>query len=433
MNMGMTITEKIIAAHAGRDYVEPGELVTVKVDLAIANDITAPLAIKQLEKYGIDKVHDPNKIALVMDHFFPPKDIMSAQQIKISRDFAKKMGIKNYFEGQDSGVMHTLLPEKGFIVPGDLVIGADSHTCTYGGIGAFSTGVGSTDIAYIWATGETWLRVPESMKFVFYNKPQKWVGGKDFVLTVIGKIGVDGALYKAMEYQGEAIRALDIDNRLTIANMAIEAGGKSGIIEPDEKTVEWVRKRTNREFKLYKSDPDAKYCCEYEFDASKIEPVVACPSLPSNVKPVSEVAGTHIDQVFIGSCTNGRLSDLRIAAAILKGKKVHPEVRCIVIPASDQIYKQALHEGIIEILADAGCLISTSTCGPCLGGHMGILAEGEVCLSTSNRNFVGRMGHPKSQVYLSSPAVAAASAVLGRIAHPDEVAKYEEVETLITL
>jgi len=431
--MGMTITEKIIAAHAGKDYVEPGELVTVKVDLAIANDITAPLAIKQLEKYGIDKVHDPNKIALVMDHFFPPKDIMSAQQIKISRDFAKKMGIKNYFEGQDSGVMHTLLPEKGFVVPGDLVIGADSHTCTYGGIGAFSTGVGSTDIAYIWATGETWLRVPESMKFVFYNKPQKWVGGKDFVLTVIGKIGVDGALYKAMEYQGEAIRALDIDNRLTIANMAIEAGGKSGIIEPDEKTVEWVRKRTNREFKLYKSDPDAKYCCEYEFDASKIEPVVACPSLPSNVKPVSEVAGTHIDQVFIGSCTNGRLSDLRIAAAILKGKKVHPEVRCIVIPASDQIYKQALHEGIIEILADAGCLISTSTCGPCLGGHMGILAEGEVCLSTSNRNFVGRMGHPKSQVYLSSPAVAAASAVLGRIAHPDEVAKYEEVETLITL
>jgi 3-isopropylmalate/(R)-2-methylmalate dehydratase large subunit len=429
----MTITEKIIAEHAGRDYVEPGELVTVKVDLAIANDITAPLAIKQLEKYGIDKVHDPNKIALVMDHFFPPKDIMSAQQIKISRDFAKKMGIKNYFEGQDSGVMHTLLPEKGFVVPGDLVIGADSHTCTYGGIGAFSTGVGSTDIAYIWATGETWLRVPESMKFVFYNKPQKWVGGKDFVLTVIGKIGVDGALYKAMEYQGEAIRALDIDNRLTIANMAIEAGGKSGIIEPDEKTVEWVRKRTNREFKLYKSDPDAKYCCEYEFDASKIEPVVACPSLPSNVKPVSEVAGTHIDQVFIGSCTNGRLSDLRIAAAILKGKKVHPEVRCIVIPASDQIYKQALHEGILEILADAGCLISTSTCGPCLGGHMGILAEGEVCLSTSNRNFVGRMGHPKSQVYLSSPAVAAASAVLGRIAHPDEVAKYEEVETLITL
>jgi len=431
--MGMTITEKIIAAHAGRDYVEPGELVTVKVDLAIANDITAPLAIKQLEKYGIDKVHDPNKIALVMDHFFPPKDIMSAQQIKISRDFAKKMGIKNYFEGQDSGVMHTLLPEKGFVVPGDLVIGADSHTCTYGGIGAFSTGVGSTDIAYIWATGETWLRVPESMKFVFYNKPQKWVGGKDFVLTVIGKIGVDGALYKAMEYQGEAIRALDIDNRLTIANMAIEAGGKSGIIEPDEKTVEWVRKRTNREFKLYKSDPDAKYCCEYEFDASKIEPVVACPSLPSNVKPVSEVAGTHIDQVFIGSCTNGRLSDLRIAAAILKGKKVHPEVRCIVIPASDQIYKQALHEGILEILADAGCLISTSTCGPCLGGHMGILAEGEACISTSNRNFVGRMGHPKSQVYLSGPAVATASAVLGRIAHPDEVAKYEEVETLITL
>ncbi len=431
--MGMTVTEKIIAAHAGKDYVEAGELVTVKVDLAIANDITAPLAIKQLEKYGIDKIHDPNKIALVMDHFFPPKDILSAQQIKISRDFAKKMGIKNYFEGQDSGVMHTLLPEKGFVVPGDLVIGADSHTCTYGGIGAFSTGVGSTDIAYIWATGETWLKVPETMKFVFYGKPQKWVAGKDFVLSVIGKIGVDGALYKAMEYHGEAIKALDIDNRLTIANMAIEAGGKNAIIEADEKTIEWVRKRTNREFKIYKADHDAKYCYEYEFDASKIEPVVACPNLPSNVKPVTEVAGTHIDQVFIGSCTNGRLSDLKIAAAILKGKKVHPEVKCIVIPASDQIYKQALHEGLLEILADAGCLISTSTCGPCLGGHMGILAEGEVCLSTSNRNFVGRMGHPNSKVYLSSPAVAAASAILGRIAHPNEVAKYEDVETLITL
>ncbi|MEZ0324168.1 MAG: 3-isopropylmalate dehydratase large subunit [Hydrogenothermaceae bacterium] len=431
--MGMTITEKIIAAHSDKKLVEAGELVTVKVDLAIANDITAPIAIKQLEKYGIDKVHDPNKIALVMDHFFPPKDILSAQQIKISRDFAKKMGIKNYFEGQDSGVMHTVLPEKGFIVPGDLVIGADSHTCTYGGLGAFATGVGSTDIAYIWATGETWLKVPESMKFVFYGKKQRWVGGKDFVLSVIGKIGVDGALYKAMEYHGEAIRDLDIDDRLTIANMAIEAGGKNAIIEADEKTLEWVRKRTNREGIVYKADPDAKYCCEYEFDASKIEPVVACPHLPSNVKPVSEVAGTHIDQVFIGSCTNGRISDLRIAAAILKGKKVHPEVRCIVIPASDQVYKQALHEGLIEILADAGCLISTSTCGPCLGGHMGILAEGEVCLSTSNRNFVGRMGHPGSFVYLAGPAVAAASAVLGRIAHPDEVAKYEDIETLITL
>lgn len=429
--MGMTITEKIIAAHAGRDYVEPGELVTVKVDLAIANDITAPLAIKQLEKYGINKVHDPNKIALVMDHFFPPKDILSAQQIKISRDFAKKMGIKNYFEGADSGVMHTLLPEKGFIVPGDLVIGADSHTCTYGGIGAFSTGVGSTDIAYIFATGETWLKVPESMKFVFYGKPAKWVCGKDLILSVIGKIGVDGALYRAMEFTGEAISYLDIDNRLTIANMAIEAGGKNGIIEADEKTLEWVRKRSNRTPVVYKSDKDAKYCCEYEFDTSNMEPVVACPNLPSNVKPVSEVAGTHIDQVFIGSCTNGRLSDLRIAAAILKGRKVHPEVRCIVIPASDSIYRQAMHEGILEILADAGCLISTSTCGPCLGGHMGILAEGEVCISTSNRNFVGRMGHPKSQVYLSSPAVAAASAILGRIAHPDEVAKYEEVETAL--
>ncbi|MCX7738681.1 MAG: 3-isopropylmalate dehydratase large subunit [Hydrogenothermaceae bacterium] len=431
--MGMTITEKIIAAHSDRKEVEAGELVTVKVDLAIANDITAPIAIKQLEKYGIDRVHDPNRIALVMDHFFPPKDILSAQQIKISRDFAKKMGIKNYFEGQDSGVMHTVLPEKGFIAPGDLVIGADSHTCTYGGLGAFATGVGSTDIAYIWATGETWLKVPESMKFVFYGKPQKWVGGKDFVLSVIGKIGVDGALYRAMEYHGEAIKALSVDDRLTIANMAIEAGGKNAVIEADEKTIEWVKRRTSREGVIYKADPDAKYCCEYEFDAGRLEPVVACPHLPSNVKPVSEVAGTHIDQVFIGSCTNGRISDLRIAAAILKGKKVHPEVRCIVIPASAQVYKQAMHEGLLEILADAGCLISTSTCGPCLGGHMGILAEGEVCLSTSNRNFVGRMGHPGSFVYLSGPAVAAASAIFGRIAHPDEVVKYEDVATLITL
>ena len=424
--MGMTLTEKIIAAHAGKEYVEPGELVNVKVDLAIANDITAPLAIKQLEKYGIDKVHDPDKIALVMDHFFPPKDILSAQQIKISRDFAKKMGIKNYFEGQDSGVMHTLLPEKGFIVPGDLVIGADSHTCTYGALGVFSTGVGSTDIAYIFATGETWLKVPESMKVVFYGKPQKWVGGKDFVLTLIGKIGVDGALYKAIEYHGEAIKELDVEQRLTITNMAIEAGGKNAIMEADEKVIEWVRQRTNREMKIYKADPDAKYCCEYEFDASKIEPVVAAPNLPSNVKPVREVAGKPINQVFIGSCTNGRLSDLRIAAQILKGRKVHPDVRCIVIPASDQIYKKAMHEGILEILADAGCLISTSTCGPCLGGHMGILAEGEVCVSTSNRNFTGRMGHPKSEVYLAGPAVAAASAVLGRIAHPEEVVGTKE-------
>ena len=419
--MGMTLTEKILSEHAGRDYVEPGELVTVKVDLAIANDITAPLAIKQLEKYGIDRVHDPEKIALVMDHFFPPKDILSAQQIKISREFAKKMGIKNYFEGQDSGVMHTILPEKGFIAPGDLVMGADSHTCTYGALGAFSTGVGSTDIAYIFATGETWLKVPETMKFIFYGKRQKWVGGKDFVLTVIGEIGVDGALYRAMEYHGEAIKDLPVEERLTITNMAIEAGGKNAIMEADEKVLEWLKGRTEKPLRMIKADKDAKYCCEYEFDASKIEPVVAAPNLPSNVKPVSEVAGKPINQVFIGSCTNGRITDLRIAAHILKGKKVHPDVRCIVIPASDRTYKQALHEGILEILADAGCLISTSTCGPCLGGHMGILAEGEVCVSTSNRNFTGRMGHPKSEVYLAGPAVAAASAVLGRIAHPEEV------------
>ncbi|MGC8587818.1 MAG: 3-isopropylmalate dehydratase large subunit [Hydrogenobaculum sp.] len=419
--MGHTITEKIIADHAGRKEVFPGELVTAKIDLAMANDVTAPLSIKTLEKYGIERIFDKDKIALVLSHFVPAKDIKSAEQAKIVRDFAKKHNIKWFF-GEGEGIEHTLLPENGIVVPGDLVVGADSHTCTYGGIGAFSTGVGSTDLAYAMATGEIWLKVPESMKFIFYGKLNKWVSGKDLILYTIGQIGVDGALYRAMEFDGEAIRSLDISQRLTIANMAIEAGGKSGIISPDEKTIEYVEKRAKKPYKIYQSDKDAQYVEVYEWDASSIEPMVAWPYLPSNVHPVSESTHITIDQAFIGSCTNGRIEDLRIAASILKGKKVHPYVRCIVIPASKNVYLQALHEGLIDIFIEAGCAVSTSTCGPCLGGHMGILAKGEKCISTSNRNFPGRMGHPQSEAYLANPAVVAASAVLGRIAHPEEVA-----------
>jgi len=418
--MGHTITEKIIADHAGRKEVFPGELVSAKIDLAMANDVTAPLSIKTLEKYGIDKVFDKNKIALVLSHFVPAKDIKSAEQAKVVRDFAKKHEIKWFF-GEGEGIEHTLLPENGIVVPGDLVVGADSHTCTYGGIGAFSTGVGSTDLAYAMATGEIWLKVPESMKFMFYGKLNKWVSGKDLILYTIGQIGVDGALYRAMEFDGEAIRSLDISQRLTIANMAIEAGGKSGIVSPDEKTLEYVEKRAKKPYKIYQSDTDASYIESYEWDASSIEPMVAWPYLPSNVHPVSESTHINIDQAFIGSCTNGRIEDLRIAAGILKGKKVHPYTRCIVIPASKNVYLQAMHEGLIDIFIEAGCAVSTSTCGPCLGGHMGILAKGERCISTSNRNFPGRMGHPQSEAYLANPAVVAASAVMGRIAHPEEV------------
>ncbi|GAB6066397.1 3-isopropylmalate dehydratase large subunit [Aquifex pyrophilus] len=427
--MGMTITEKILAEHAGKKEVHPGELITAKIDLAMANDVTAPLAIKILEKYGIDKVFDPEKIALVLSHFVPAKDIKSAEQAKIVRDFVKKHGIKWFFE-EGEGIEHALLPEKGLVVPGDLVVGADSHTCTYGALGAFATGVGSTDIAYAMATGEVWLRVPESMKFIFYGNLQPWVTGKDLILYTIGQIGVDGALYRAMEFEGETIRNLSMEQRLTITNMAIEAGGKSGIIAPDEKTIEYVKERAQKPWKIYQSDPDAEYHSVYEWDASKIEPLVAWPYLPSNVHPVSESTHITIDQAFIGSCTNGRIEDLRLAAkvfeaALKQGKKVHPYVRCIVIPASKGVYKQAMKEGLIDIFMEAGCVISTSTCGPCLGGHMGVLAEGERCISTSNRNFPGRMGHPKSESYLANPAVVAASAIMGRIAHPDEVVKAE--------
>ena len=425
--MGMTITEKIIADHAGKKEVKPGDLVTVKIDLAMANDVTAPLAIKILEKYHIDKVFDPERIALVLSHFVPAKDIKSAEQAKIVRDFAKKHNIKWFFQ-EGEGIEHTILPEEGLVVPGDLVVGADSHTCTYGALGAFSTGMGSTDIAYAMATGETLLRVPHSMKFIFYGKPSAWVMGKDLILHTIGQIGVDGALYKAMEFEGEAIRHLSMDQRFTITNMAVEAGAKNGIIAPDEKTIEYVSQRAKKPWKVYHSDPDAEYSEIYEWDAGKLEPLVAWPYLPSNVHPVSASTHISIDQAFIGSCTNGRIEDLRVAAKILKGRKVHPYVRCIVIPASKKVYMQALREGLIDIFLEAGCVVSVSTCGPCLGGHMGILAEGERCISTSNRNFPGRMGHPKSEAYLANPAVVAASAVLGRIAHPEEVVSLKEVE-----
>jgi len=425
--MGMTITEKIIADHAGKKEVKPGDLVTVKIDLAMANDVTAPLAIKILEKYHIDKVFDPERIALVLSHFVPAKDIKSAEQAKMVRDFAKRHNIRWFFQ-EGEGIEHTILPEEGIVVPGDLVVGADSHTCTYGALGAFSTGMGSTDIAYAMATGETWLRVPHSMKFIFYGKPSAWVMGKDLILHTIGQIGVDGALYKAMEFEGEAIRHLSMDQRFTITNMAVEAGAKNGIIAPDEKTLQYVSQRAKKPWKVYHSEPDAEYSEIYEWDAGKLEPLVAWPYLPSNVHPVSASTHISIDQAFIGSCTNGRIEDLRIAAKILKGRKVHPYVRCIVIPASKKVYTQALKEGLIDIFLEAGCVVSVSTCGPCLGGHMGILAEGERCISTSNRNFPGRMGHPKSEAYLANPAVVAASAVLGRIAHPEEVVSLKEVE-----
>ncbi len=421
--MGMTITEKILAEHAGKSYVEAGEIVYCKVDLALANDITAPLAIESFYQMGAKRVFDPDKVVLVPDHFTPNKDIQSAQQCKLMRQFAKEQGIKLYFEVGRMGIEHALLPELGLVKPGDLIIGADSHTCTYGALGAFSTGVGSTDLAACWATGEIWLRVPESMKFIFYGKPQRWVGGKDLILFVISQIGTEGARYKAMEFEGETLRYLSMDHRLTITNMVVEAGAKNGIMIPDDLTVKYFREKGIENIRILKSDPDARYSDVFEFDVSKIEPLVACPPSPANVKPAKELSHIEIDQVVIGSCTNGRIDDLRIAAQILKGKKVAPWVRLIVIPATQGVYLQALKEGLIEIFIEAGGAVSTPTCGPCLGGHMGVLAEGERALATTNRNFVGRMGHPKSEVYLSNPAVAAASAILGRIADPEEVFK----------
>jgi len=420
--MGMTITEKIIAAHSDRDELHAGEFVkAARVDVCLANDITAPIAIQEFEKAGFLKPADPDIIVLVPDHFTPNKDIKSAEQAKILREFARKHGIRNYFEVGRVGIEHALLPEQGIVAPGDLIIGADSHTCTYGALGAFSTGMGSTDIAACYATGTTWLRVPETIKFIFHGSFPKYVSGKDLILYTIGQIGVDGALYKAMEFTGPAIRRLNMDARQTMCNMAIEAGGKSGIIEPDDITRQYVAGRVKREPRFYQSDTDARYSEVFDWDVGKISPQVSLPHLPENARPVDEVSGTRIDQVVIGSCTNGRLSDLREAAAILKGRKVHRDVRLIIIPATQEIYKAAMNEGLFDIFIDAEAAVSTPTCGPCLGGHMGVLAAGERCLATTNRNFVGRMGHPKSEVYLAGPAVAAASAVAGRIVHPDEI------------
>lgn len=417
----MTITEKILAAHCGKDKVAAGELINAKVDIILANDITAPIAIKEFKKIGAKDVFDKNKIAFIPDHFAPQKDIKAAEQCKMLRDFSKEYDLGLYFEVGRMGVEHALLPEQGIVLPGDLVIGADSHTCTYGALGAFSTGVGSTDVASAMATGECWFKVPESMKFVYYGKLNKWVGGKDLILHTIGDIGVDGALYRAMEFEGEAIASLQMSGRLTMCNMAIEAGGKNGIIVPDQITEDYVKERAKRKYTFYTSDLDDRYVGVREYDCSKIQPTVSCPHLPSNTKPAADLSNITIDQVVIGSCTNGRLEDLREAAAVIKGKKVNANTRLIVIPATQQIYLDAMKEGLAEIFINADAVFSTPTCGPCLGGHMGILAKGEKAIATTNRNFVGRMGHPESEVYLSNPAVAAASAVLGRIATPEEV------------
>jgi 3-isopropylmalate/(R)-2-methylmalate dehydratase large subunit len=424
----VTITEKILAAHlpdrqsgSGRKEVMAGELINARVDLILANDITAPISITEFEKIGARGVFDKDRIALIPDHFAPQKDIKAAEQCKMLRVFSKKHDLGLYFEVGRMGVEHALLPEQGLVVPGDLVIGADSHTCTYGGLGAFATGVGSTDVASAMATGECWFKVPESMKFIYYGKLNRWVGGKDLILHTIGDIGVDGALYRAMEFTGETIEALSMSGRLTMCNMAIEAGGKNGIIAPDAITGNYVKERAKREYTFYDSDRDAGYAEVREYDCSEIPLTVACPHLPANTKPASELSTVTIDQVVIGSCTNGRIEDIREAAEVIRGKKVHPEVRMIVIPATQQIYLQAVQEGLAEIFVNAEAVFSTPTCGPCLGGHMGILAKGEKAIATTNRNFVGRMGHPESEVYLSNPAVASASAVLGRIGLPEEV------------
>ncbi|MEW6726450.1 MAG: 3-isopropylmalate dehydratase large subunit [Bacillota bacterium] len=417
----MTITEKILAAHAGKDRVEPGELISASVDAVLGNDITAPLAIKEFQKTGVEHVFDPDRVILVPDHFIPNKDIKSAEQAKLVRDFARGQRLTNYFEVGRMGIEHCLLPEQGLVGPGDVVIGADSHTCTYGALGAFATGVGSTDLAAAMALGETWFKVPESIRFVYEGELPEWVGGKDLILHTIGDIGVEGALYQAMEFTGPVIENLSMDGRFTMCNMAIEAGAKNGIVPPDRTTEAYVQNRAKRPYKFYHSDGDAKYARTVNYDVSELEPVVSFPHSPDNTRFVTEADTVEIDQVVIGSCTNGRIEDLREAAKVLEGRRVHDRVRCIVIPGTQEIYLQAMEEGLIATFVKAGAAVSTPTCGPCLGGHMGILAKGERAVATTNRNFVGRMGHPESEVYLAGPAVAAASAVLGRIAHPKEV------------
>ncbi len=419
--MPMTITEKILAKHAGLKEVKPGQLINAKVDIALGNDITAPIAIDQFIKAGGKRVFDRERVVLLPDHFAPNKDIQSAENCKILREFAREQELVHYYEVGQMGIEHALLPEQGIVVPGDLIIGADSHTCTYGALGAFSTGVGSTDLAAAMITGELWFKVPETIKLIYKGKPGPWVGGKDLILHTIGQMGVDGALYMAMEFKGDTIEPLPMDGRFTMANMAIEAGAKNGIFHPDRITEQYVKGRARREYHFYASDPRAHYKDVREFDLSKVEPQVAFPPLPSNTKGVSEVGTVFIDQAVIGSCTNGRLNDLREAAKVLKGRKISHNVRLIIIPATPSIYRQAMKEGLFDIFLDAGSVISPPTCGPCVGGHMGILAKGERAIATTNRNFTGRMGHPESEVYLSNPAIAAASAVLGRIGSPEEL------------
>lgn len=419
--MGMTMTQKILAKHAGLESVVAGQLIKARLDMVLGNDITTPVAVKEFKKIGVNKVFDKNRIAIVPDHFTPNKDIKSAEQVKFIKEFAREMGIVNYFEIGQMGVEHALLPEKGLVVPGDVVIGADSHTCTYGALGAFSTGIGSTDMAAGMATGEAWFKVPEAIKFVLKGKLQKWVSGKDIILHIIGMIGVDGALYQSMEFTGEGLGQLSMDDRFSMANMAIEAGGKNGIFEVDEKTLEYVKEHSTKPYEIFKADNDAMYSAVYEIMLDDVKPTVAFPHLPDNTRTIDKVGEVKIDQVIIGSCTNGRMEDMRTAAEILKGHKVHRDVRCIIIPATQKIWKQSMSEGLFDIFIDAGAAVSTPTCGPCLGGHMGILAKGERAVATTNRNFVGRMGHPESEVYLASPAIAAASAIAGRIASPAEI------------
>ncbi|MGQ9627162.1 MAG: 3-isopropylmalate dehydratase large subunit [Anaerolineae bacterium] len=416
----MTIAEKILAAHAGLEEVSPGEFIDARVDLVMSNDITAPIAIREFARFEVEKVFDPEKVVMVPDHFTPNKDIKAAEQARVVREFARKHGII-YFEVGRMGIEHVVLPEKGLVLPGELIIGADSHTCTYGALGAFATGMGSTDIASAMATGRTWLKVPSSIKLIYRGKRQRWVGGKDLILHTLSDLGVDGALYKVLEFTGPAISELSMDGRFTMANMAIEAGGKAGIFPADEMTLRYVDERARRPYTVYASDEDVSYERVIEYDVSKIELQVARPHSPGNSVPLSQIGQVFIDQAVIGSCTNGRWEDMELAAEILKGRNVHPYVRCIVIPGSQEIYLRAVREGLAEIFVEAGAVLSTPTCGPCLGGHMGVLAAGEKCVSTTNRNFVGRMGHPESEVYLAGPAVAAASAILGRIAGPEEL------------
>ena len=417
----MTMTQKILAEHAGLESVVAGQLIKAKLDMVLGNDITTPVAVNEFEKAGFNGIFDREKISLVMDHFTPNKDIKAAEQCKQCRTFARRFDVKNFFDVGRMGIEHALLPEQGIVKAGDVIIGADSHTCTYGALGAFSTGVGSTDMAAGMATGEAWFKVPEALKFELKGQLQENVTGKDVILHIIGMIGVDGALYKSMEFTGEGVGSLSMDDRLCIANMAIEAGGKNGIFPVDEITEEYMKGRVRGEWKKYEADPDAEYASVYEINLSELKPTVSFPHLPENTRTIDEVGDVAIDQVVIGSCTNGRLEDMAIAAKIFEGKKVHDNVRAIIIPATQQIYKECIRLGYMDTFIDAGCVVSTPTCGPCLGGHMGILAEGERCVATTNRNFVGRMGHVKSEVYLASPAVAAASAITGRISGPDEV------------